>query len=194
MTRPPKSRMQISQSAATPSRAGRGQHAPDKRAAYEAAILAVVPGRRFSASQTPAQRQVQLKIWAEHDAHRRRTNTMFMFWKACPGRACRCAKSCAGDPHACFARCWPQVPANFKASLRGTLAALSNGASLEDALRAGSEVAARHDELAKAEAQSDRDTADIAPDSIAPDCVAPSCAAPTGGMPERPLARVRIVR
>ena len=114
---------------------------------FEAAILGVVPGRQYGEDQTPVHRRVQLQIWAQHDAHRRKCNTMFRFWKVCPDGACKRAKSCAGNPHACFFRWWPHVPQDFKISFRAIVKAMCAGASAKEAARAGHDAVARAHEL-----------------------------------------------
>jgi hypothetical protein len=108
---------------------------PDAYAKFEAAVLSVVPGRRHDPNQTPAQRRIQNRIWAEHDARRRWTNTVLLFWKVCGHAACARAKSCVGNQHDCLMAIWPHVDPEFKAWLRGFVPARANGASKEEALK-----------------------------------------------------------
>lgn len=133
---------------------------PDEYCRFEAAVLRAVSGRRLGNDQSPAQRRVQLQIWADHDAHRRQTNTMLMFWKACADGACRRAKSCNGDPHACFSRCRPHVPQEFKVLLRAAIRALGEGASKDEALQIARDALIRAEELAARDAQDETEAKD----------------------------------
>ena len=64
--------------------------------------------------------------------HRRGVCTHFLFWTVCRPR-CQRAKSCMGDPKACFERWWPHVPADMKNWFRFSLKALDAGMTPQQA-------------------------------------------------------------
>jgi hypothetical protein len=163
---------------------------PEEFRKVEAAVLGLVRGRRYSGHETPAQRRVSLQTWADHDAYRRTTNTMFLFWTVCPESACRRAKSCVGQPHDCFLRWWPHVPEDFKFGVRMAIKALGEGASGAEAGQVLGEAMQRaREEQAHAVPGVEASVESAPSPASATTTVAPVAPSP----PERPLARVRLL-
>jgi hypothetical protein len=163
---------------------------PIEYAKFEARVLAVVPGRRYDDTQTPARRRYQLRAWANNDAWRRYTNTAFRFFEFCGELRCKRAQSCVGDPHACFVMIWPHVDADFKFHLRAVAQGIRQGLNKEEALKFASAALAEHkryEERERRKAEAPAEPAHEAAAGAPPREVAPATSR------ERPLARVRLL-
>jgi hypothetical protein len=70
-------------------------------------------------------------------------NNALKFWRACPTRRCRRARSCVGDDQRCHAIFWPVVPEEAKVFWRAALDALHDNRSASQAERLADAAAAR---------------------------------------------------
>ena len=83
-----------------------------------------------TAGTTPAKRQWQTEFDRAAAAVQREYCDLFKFWRGCDRKACRKAKSCSGDAHACLRRGKDQVPYETRARAQAAiLAATPPGAS-----------------------------------------------------------------
>jgi hypothetical protein len=62
-------------------------------------------------------------------------NNAMMFWRACPNKRCRRARSCVGDAAQCHAIFWPVVPPELKVWWRAICDAKVAGRSFSQARR-----------------------------------------------------------
>lgn len=72
------------------------------------------------------------------------------FFRWCGGKACRRARACTGDAHACFAHFWPLIAEDVKAEIRESIVARSEGLPLADIERRMDEAGERYRALAAA--------------------------------------------
>jgi hypothetical protein len=74
-------------------------------------------------AMTPEQKEWQAQLIARHDAGKRALCALLGVWRACAKKPCRRAHACRGNPHECFQRCWPHVPAELKDRIRAAIKA-----------------------------------------------------------------------
>ncbi len=131
----------------------------------------------FTREQTPKQRKAQAAITRENDKNKLIQCNSMRFWRICEIAECKRRRTCAGDPWACFERHWRLVPEPLKHAIRAMVVARGDGASYDEALRAG---IAAHAQWAEREAEFAKLDADAAKPATA------STAAPTPQPAEQP--------
>ena len=109
---------------------------------------------------------------ADDYEHRRALCTHFLFWTVCQPR-CQRAKSCMGDPKACFDRWWPHVPEEHKNWFRAAIMALKDGMTPQQACTHAEAEVARWREQERVWAERDAQ-AESAPATSAPAEAAPA--------------------
>lgn len=101
----------------------------------------------------PKQRAFIVAQRRDNDAYRRHVCNVFGFWSVCSAKACRRARSCVGDPHACHERHSSEVPREMKVWLRAAVVALSQGRTPAEAVDVAYTELARFKELTSAYAK-----------------------------------------
>jgi len=92
----------------------------------------------------------------QYESDRWILNDALEFWRACPTKRCRRARSCVGDSARCHEIFWPVVPEELKLWWREIFAAKRAGRSVTQARRKADAAMAEWKRVEAARAYADR--------------------------------------